>query len=209
MVGIPRQVYADVSAYNQLIPVEPKANHIYPIGPAIPIQISASDEVGYVRYALNDSDWKYLEGSGHGSFQGFFKLPKLAKKRQTLDFQALDKNEVPLAKKEVSFLAGVLQETVTIEPKTSAKGTKSLDFTVRLEDSLHHSIPKRKIYYGCFYSQSFHEGQGVLLTNESGQIAFSCPATPEPRDQYVLVAAGTDSPEHQRSSDMRIFKLGR
>jgi len=41
---------------------------------------------GYVRYSLNDGDWKYLDGSGHGWYQGFFKLPKLAKHRQNAGF---------------------------------------------------------------------------------------------------------------------------
>ncbi len=87
MVGIPRQVYHDVSAYNQLIPIEPKANHIYPIQQPVPIQVNVSDDVGYVRCSVNDGDWKYLDGSGHGWFQGFFKLPKLAKKRQDMNFR--------------------------------------------------------------------------------------------------------------------------
>ncbi len=209
MDGIPRQIYRDVSAYNQMIPVEPKANHIYPIGQPIPIQTNVSDEVSYVRYSLNDGDWKYLDGSGHGWFQGFFKLPKLAKKRQTLNFQALDKSETLLASKEVSFLAGVLQESLTINPRSGAGGGKSLEFVTRLEDSLHHPLAQRKIYYGCFDPAGFGERQGIVSTDAGGSATFSClPIEPAP-SRYLYVAAGTDSPERARSSDFRIFKLGR
>ena len=52
MEGIPRQVYKDVSAYNLLIPIEPRANHIYPIQEPIPIQVNTADEVAYIRYKL-------------------------------------------------------------------------------------------------------------------------------------------------------------
>ena len=117
MAGVPRQVYKDVSAYNQMIPIEPKANHIYPISQPVPIQANASDDVAYVRYNVNDGDWTYLDGSGHGWFAGFFKLPKLAKKRQDMNFQALDKDETVLATKKISFLAGVLEESVAIDLK--------------------------------------------------------------------------------------------
>ncbi len=209
MIGVPRQIYKDVSAYNQIIPLEPRANHIYPIAQPVPIQVNTADEVAYVRYSLNDGDWKYLDGSGHGLFQGFFKLPKLAKKRQTLDFQALNKDETVLATKEVSFLAGVLEESVTIELKSPGRGAKALEFTAKLEDRLHHPIAQRKVYFGCFFPVSFREGQGTLTTNETGQVSFSCPAVPETRDRYVFVAAGTDSPERMRTADLRIFKLSR
>lgn len=207
-VGIPRQIYKDVSTYNQLIPVEPKTNHIYPIAQPVPIQVNAPDDVIHVRYTVNDGDWKYLDGSGHGWFQGFFKLPKLAKKRQTMNFQALDKDETVLATKEVSFLAGVLEESVTIEIKGTGRGAKALEFSVKLEDSLHHPLTQRKVYYGCFFPISFGEARGTLTTNDSGQGTFTCQTTPEPHDRYIFVAAGTDRPEHVRTSDLRIFKLG-
>ena len=120
MDGIPRQIFRDVSAYNQMVPVEPKTNHIYPIGQPIPIQINTAEDVGYVRYSLNDGDWKYLDGSGHGWFAGFFKLPKLAKNRQSLALQALNPNETLLESKRVSFLAGVLEESLTLAQRSAA-----------------------------------------------------------------------------------------
>jgi len=206
MPGIPRQIYKDVSAYNQLIPVEPKANHIYPIQQPVPIQVNASDEVFYARYNLNNGDWKYLDGSGHGWFQGFFRLPKLAKKRQTLALQALGKDETLLATKEVSFLAGILQEFIKIESKNSGLA-KPLEFTVQLEDSLHHPIAQRKVDFGCFDPVHFGEQQGAIITDIQGVAVFSClPLTPSPA-RYVFVAAGTESPERLRASDLRIFEL--
>ena len=42
MDGVPRQVYQDVSVYNQLIPMEPKANHIYPIGQPVAIRVNVA-----------------------------------------------------------------------------------------------------------------------------------------------------------------------
>ncbi len=205
--GIPRQVYQDVAVYNQMIPVEPKANHIYPIGQPIPIQVNGSDEVAYIRYSLNNGDWKYLDGSGRGWFQGFFKLPKLAKKRQILALQALNKDETLLAKKEVSFLAGVLQEFVTIEPRSTAKGAKSLEFVVKVEDSLHHAMTQRKVDFGCFDPIHFGERQGTIVTDASGMGSFSCLPLSRSPAQYIYVAAGTDSPDRVRTSDLRIFKL--
>ncbi len=202
--GVPRQVYKDLAAYNEIIPVEPKSNHLYPIQQPVPILVNTGDDVAYVRYALNDSDWKYLDGSGHGWFQGFFKLPKLAKKRQTLDVQALGTDETVLASKEVSFLAGVLQEYLTIELKTP----KTLEFTVKIENSLHQPIAKRKIQFGCFEPLHFAERQGTLVTDAEGAVSFSClPLTPAP-GPYLYVAAGTDSPDRIRTSDMKVFKLG-
>ena len=210
MDGIPRQIYHDVSAYNQMIPIEPKANHIYPIGQPIPILVNTSDEVGYVRYSLNDSDWKYLDGSGHGWYQGFFKLPKLAKHRQTLAFQALNKDESPLAKKEVSFLAGILQQSLTIDQKNGAKGNKHLEFVAKVEDGLHHPVTQCKVYYGCFDPVGFGENQGTVNTDAAGAAVFSClPSVSSAKAglPYLYVAAGTDSPDRVRTSDLRIFKL--
>jgi hypothetical protein len=212
MDGIPRQVYRDVSVYNQLVPLEPKDNHLYPIQQPLPIQVNGSDDVANVRYCLNDGEWTRLDGSGHGWFQGSFRLPKLARKRQSMTFQAFDKNETLLATKSVSFLAGVLPERVTIEPKKGTRlpaGRQVLAFSVTVKDGLDHPIAGRKVYVGCFCPVSFREGQDALTTNESGEIAFSCPALPESRDRYLFVAAGTDSPERRRTADLRIFKLGR
>jgi len=204
MDGIPRQIYRDVTVYNQLIPVEPKDNHIYPIQQPLPIQVNAADDVVYVRYNLNDGDWTYLDGSGKGWFQGSFKLPKLARKRLTLSFQALDKDETVLAKKSVSFLAGVQSEKVTLELKNSSR----LEFTATVLGGDHLPIEGRKVSYGCFYPISFKEGKGTLTTNAAGQIIFSCPVVNGAPARYLFVAAGTDSPEYRRTSDLRIFKLG-
>jgi len=209
MDGIPRKIYSDVAAYNQMIPIEPKSNHLYPIGPPLPIQVNTSDEVGFVRYSLNDGDWKYLDGSGHGWFQGFFKLPKLAKRRQTLALQALNKDETLLASKEVSFLAGVLLESVTIDQKTTTGGNKNLEFTVKAQDGLHHPVAQHKVYYGCFDPIGFGERQGTAITGPEGTVSFSClPLSPGPT-RYVYVAAGTDDADRVRTSDMKIFTLSK
>src|SRR5262249_40870187 len=114
MNGIPRQIYADAAYYNQLIPIEPKANHRYPILQALPIQVNTADDVVYVRSNLNHGEWTNLDGSGHGWFQGSFQLPKLARKRQTVTLQAMDKDETILAEKTISFLAGGLTERLTL-----------------------------------------------------------------------------------------------
>ena len=39
MDGLPRQVYRDVSLYNEALIIEPKANHLYPIAERIPIKV--------------------------------------------------------------------------------------------------------------------------------------------------------------------------
>jgi len=204
MDGIPRQIYRDVSIYNHMIPFEPKDNHIYPIQQPLTIQVNGSDDVAYVRYSLNDGDWTYLDGSGKGWFQGSFKLPKLARKRQTLALQALDKNETLLVKKSVSFLAGVQPERITVEPRKNSR----LEFTATVQGGDHRPIEGRKVAFGCFYPISFKEGNGFQTTDASGQISFSCPAVSGAPARYLFVAAGTDSPEHLRACDLRIFKLG-
>jgi hypothetical protein len=205
MNGIPRQVYKDVALYNHLIPIEPKENHLYPIQQPLPIQVNGSDDVVSVRYGLNDGEWAVLDGSGRGWFQGSFRLPRLAKKRQSITFQALDKNETVIATKSISFLAGLLPESVILEPK---KGSH-LEFSATIEDGLRHPIGNRKVNYGCFYPISFKESRGTLTTGASGQVTFVCSVAPEPRDRYVFIAVGTDSLEKVRSSDLRIFKLGK
>jgi hypothetical protein len=202
MNGIPRQAYRDAAIYNELIAIDPKANHLYPILQPLPIHVNAADDVAYVRYSLNDGDWTYLDGSGHGWFQGSFQLPKLARKRQDMLFQAMDKNETVLAKKKVSFLAGVLPEQLKIEPEK-----KNLSFRVTVLDGNGKPAAQRKVDYGCFDPIRFGERQGTLITDASGGVSFSClPITPMPT-QYLYVAAGTESPERARTSDLRIFKL--
>jgi hypothetical protein len=207
MNGIPRQIYRDVSAYNHLIPIEPKTNHYYPVEEPVSIQVNTSDKVTHVRYGLNHSDWKYLDGSGKGWFQGFLKLPKLARRRQTLLLQALDKKETVLASKEVSFLAHIKGERITVEPRSAIKGKNASEFVARVENSLRLPIRQRRVHFGCFDPVSFGERMGSAVTDTSGQVVFSCsPMSPAPR-QYLFVAAGTDSDDRVRTSDLRIFKL--
>jgi len=159
--------------------------------------------VVYLRTSLNNGDWITLDSSGKGWFQGSFKLPKLARKRQTLAFQALDKNETLLAKREVSFLTEVLPEHLTIAPSSDKK---NLSFRVTVQDGQQKPIAGRKVDYGCFDPVRFGENQGTAVTDV---IAFSClPISPAPT-QFIYVAAGTNSPERARTSDLRIFQLGK
>ncbi len=209
MNGVPRQVYHDVTAYNHVIPVEPRTNHYYPVDQPVSIQVNTSDSVVYVRYSINHADWKYLDGSGHGWFQGFFKLPKLAKRRQTLALEALDKKETVISAKEVSFLAGVLEESISVQPRTAAKGSKSQEFVARVLDGLRRPIADRKVYFGCFDPVAFGERLGQVTTNASGEASFACqPVSPTPT-RYIFAAAGTENPDRVRVSDLRVFKLGR
>ncbi len=201
MDGIPRQIYHDVSLYNHLIPWRPKANHYYPILQSLPIDVFGSEEVADIQYAMNGGDWKTLEASGHGYFHGFFSLPDLAKKRQTMTFQALDKDGTVLATKKISFLASMQPERVKIE----SAGQKDLLFEVTALDGEFNPIARRKIYYGCFDPVRFGESQGTLTANDHGTVTFSC-ADAHP-SSYLYVAAGTDSPEHVRAADLRIFKV--
>jgi hypothetical protein len=204
MNGIPRQIYHDVSIFNQLTPVEPLDNHLYPILQSLPIQIYASDNVAYVRYSLNDGDWTYLDNGGKGWFRGNFKLPKLARKRQTLALQALSEDETVLAKKSVSFLAGVLPEKVTIEPMK----TSHLQFLATVLGGNRLPVEGRKVSFACFYPISFKDVGGVQTTNSAGQMTFTCPEASNEPERYLMVAAGTTNPDHLHTSDLRIFKLG-
>ncbi len=209
MNGVPRQIYRDVTTYHHLIPIEPKANHSYPIEGPISIQVTTSEKVKSVRYSLNHGDWALLDGSRRGWFQGFIKLPKLAKSRQSVMLQAFDKNESVLAAKEISFLAGVPQESISVEPRSSTPKNGTLEFVVRVQDGSRHPIDKRKVYYGCFSPIGFGERQGTAITNVKGEAFFSClPMEPEPA-RYIFAAAGTDSPDRVRVADLRVLKLSR
>lgn len=208
MIGIPRQIYRDVKAYNHLIPLEPKTNHTYSVGDPLNIRVFTSDTAAYVRYSLNNGDWKYLDGSGRGWYQGFLKLPKLAKRRQTLALQALDKNETVLASKEVSFLAGILEESITVTPAASAQGKRGMEFSVLVQSGMKLPVMNRKVYVGCFDPVNFGEIVGTVTTDRSGMATFSCQGlTPNPT-RYIFAAAGTDSEDRVRVSDLRIFQLG-
>jgi hypothetical protein len=129
-------------------------------------------------------------------------MPKLAKHRQTLTIQAFNNDETLLAQKEVSFLADVQPESITIQPNGSG-------FAAQVQDGLHHPVTGRKVYFGCFDPVLFGEQQGVTTTNLSGQADFSCRSIQPAPHQYLYVAAGTDSPDRVRTSDLRIFKLGK
>lgn len=207
MEGIPRQVYHDITGYNEAILLQPKSNHIYGVSETVPIHVYGADNVASVNYSLNEGDWRPLEGSGHGWFQGFFKFPKLARHRQRLGIEAMDDHGTVVDRKEVTFVTGVQPEQVTIQ---SGGGTnKSLLFTVRVTDGYHQPLVQRKVYYGFFYPLSLRESQGSQLTNDKGEVALVCPLPPQPNDRYLFVSAGTDSPDRIRSGDMRIFTLGK
>ena len=93
--GLPRQILADVKAYNQLIPVDPKVDHFYPVDIPIPVRVYGSPETVGMRMSVNGGDWIRLQGSGEGLFVGSFKLGKLARRRQRISLQALDKDLIP------------------------------------------------------------------------------------------------------------------
>jgi hypothetical protein len=209
MAGIPRRIYTDVGAYNQLIPIEPKANHFYPNLQPLEIRVYGSENIVHMAYSVNHGDWKRLDSSGRGWFQGSFALPKLARRRQTMTFQAMDKDETVLAEKEISFLTGVLPEHVNIQPGSKAGGNSPLQFIVQVTDGKNVPIGNRKVYWGCFYPISFREAQGIQTTGADGKLSFHCSVSPEAKDRYIFVAAGTDSPDRVRSGNLRIFTRSR
>jgi hypothetical protein len=47
------------------------------------------------------------------------------------------------------------------------------------------------------------------MTDAGGSATFACLPISPPPSRYMYVAAGTDTPERVRVSDLRIFKLGR
>jgi len=206
MAGVPRQVYRDLTSYNEALVLEPKEDHSYPILQPVPIRIYAAENVTEVRYNLNGGDWLPLNGSSQGWWEGFFKLPKLARKRQRISIQAInDAGEIVITK-SVSFVAAERPESLTIDAKTSAKGIPT--FTARLVDGKYHPIAGRAIAFGCFYPLSLIEGQASATTAADGQASFSCPRPPAPGDRYVFIAAGTRSPDRIQAGDMKIFRLG-
>jgi hypothetical protein len=207
MDGVPRQVVADVSAYNEVIVLEPKADHFYAVQKPVQIQAYGADNITEMQYNLNDGDWTPLSASEHGWFEGFLKLPKLARKRQSITIQALDADGKTLAKKQISFIAALQPEQVTLESKASG-GRGGLSFSALVRDS-QQPIAQRKVDVGCFYPISMRESQATIKTDAAGRVAFQCTVAPQAKDVYVFVAAGTDSPERVRAGDMRIYQLGR
>jgi len=209
MEGIPRQVYHDLIGFNEAVLLEPKANHIYDVGSSVPIEVYGADNVAGVNYSLNGSDWKSLDASGRGWFQGFFKFPKLARKRQRLMIQAMDADERVLDQKEVSFLTAVLAEHVTIEPLPGAKHPNAAQFKITVLDGRYKPVVRRKVYFGFFYPLTLRDTQGSEMTNEAGEIIVANSLAPQPEDRFLYVSAGTDSPDRVRAGDMRIFTIGK
>ena len=195
MDGIPRQAYSDVKEYNQLIPVEPKANHFYPVQVIEPIQVYGSPETVSIRYSLNGSDWLRLQGSNQGLFVGSFTLGKLARHRQRLALQALDKDDSVIAQKELSFIAALEPESVRLALNTSQTKAQ-LAFHVVVRDGDEQPIAARKVLYGCFYPVSFQESEGTVVTDAAGLATFTCPTPTAGPERYLYAAAGTDSPDH-------------
>ena len=215
MEGIPRQVYHDLIGFNEAVLLQPKANHIYDVTKTAPIQVYGADNVAGVSYSLNGGDWKPLDTSGRGWFQGFFKFPKLARKRQRLAIKAMDADERILDQKEVSFLTAVQAEHLKVESVRASsrrgdnKGEGAAQFKISVTDGQYKPIAQRKVYFGFFYPLTLRETQGMQMTNDTGEIIVANPLAPLPEDQYLYVSAGTDSPDHVRTGDMRIFKLGK
>jgi len=206
MDGVPRQIYRDVTRYNEVILVEPKADHFYGLRDAIAVQVYGAPNVARVRYSLNGEDWRPVENAGQGWWQTFFKLPALAKNRQHLAIQALDSDDRVLETKDVSFLAALSPEQVDIQPG----GGAGLAFTIQVSRGNHRPIPGRKVTIGFFYPLSQRESESVLTTDAGGRIRTRCALAPRvPEDDYLYVSAGTSSPENVRAGDLRIFRLGR
>jgi hypothetical protein len=207
MDGIPRQIYRDVTVFNQVFLIDPKANHYYPVGQPIPIHVYASDNVAGVDFSVNGGEWSSLKGSGHGGFHGFFQMPKTAKRRQRMSVRAVDSINQELARKDISFIAAGGPEHVVIGLLDMNKKTGVLKSTVLLTDDKQKPIPNRKVHYGFFFPNGWRESQGTVTTDARGEAILVAPLRPRDDDQYVFVAAGTDSPDRVRASDMRLFTL--
>ncbi len=203
--GIPRQIYHDLIAHNEALILEPKTDHDYDVGQSLPIRVYAAENAAEVRYSLNGDDWVSLEGSQQGWWQGFFKLPKLARKRQHIVVEALDDKGSRLVSKDVSFLAAEKPESLSLDAGTGKKG---LSFTVKVLDGRYHPIAARKITFGCFYPVSLKESQGSVTTTADGQASFVCLPSDNSQERYVFAAAGTEGADRVRVGDMKIFKLG-
>jgi hypothetical protein len=208
MEGIPRQVYRDVTVYNEALIIEPKANHLYNVDERVPIHVFTAENIAGVDCSLNGAEWKSLEGSGHGWWSGFFQLPKTAKHRQRLTVRALDDTRTELARKEVSFIAAVPLEHITIGLLDMSKKTGALRCTVQVTDDKQHPIAQRKVTFGFFFPAGWREAQGTLVTDSHGEITLNCPLLPQSDDRILFVAAGTDNSDLVRTGDMRLFKLG-
>lgn len=206
LIGKPRIALKDVTAHNEIVVLEPHANHYYPVLTSIPIQVATADNITGVRFTINGGDYTSLEGSGHGGWHGFFRLPKLARKRQRLTVQALDPHQAVIMEKDISFLAALSPEKVLIEPSSDAKD--ALSFRIKVRDSQLQPIAERKITYGFFLPVSQREIGGTGMTNAQGELTVRCSLVPQKGDRYLYLAAGTKRPENVTASDLRIFTLG-
>jgi hypothetical protein len=205
--GIPRQVYKDVMAYNQVIPLDPKMNHLYKVGEQIPIRIYTSENIGGVDVSLNGGEWRPLRGSGNGNWLGFFNLPKTARRRQRLTVRGTDSIGQELARKEISFVTATSPEHVTIGLLETVKKTGTLQCRILVTDDKQKPIAHRKVYFGFFLPADWREAQGTQLTDARGEVLLTCPLPIQSSDRFLYVAAGTDNIDSIRTADMRIFKL--
>jgi hypothetical protein len=209
MDGVPRIALADLKTYNQLTPVEPKADHFYPVQVPIPIRVFGSPETVGMRMSLNGGDWTRLQGSGQGLYVGSFKLPKLARRRQRLSLQALDKDDSAIAQKDISFIAALDPETVRVALDGAARGSQKFSFHVVVRNGDGQPIAQRKVYFGCFYPVSAQQAQGTIVTDAAGLASFSCAFPSQEVERYLYAAAGTDSLERVRTGDLHIFSLSK
>lgn len=206
-LGVPRRLFRDVQAYNQILFVEPRANHFYPVEKLHPIEIFGADNISGIRFSLNDGDYTPLKASGHGYFSGFFKLDKLARRRQKMTIQGLDVNHAVVMEKDLSFLAAISPETVTIE-STPEGGAGKLSFTVKALDGGGKPLANRKINFGFFLPVTMRETGGTQTTNATGEVTLTCSLALKKDDRFLLLAAGTRSPDRVTAGDMRLFALG-
>ena len=209
MDGIPRRALQDLKEYNQITVLEPKTDHFYPPLQTEPIAVYGSPETIGVRYSLNGGDWIRLQGSHEGWFIGSFKLPKLARRRQRLAFQALDKEDSVVGEKEVSFVAALEPESMRVALNPTGETAARLSFHAVVRNGDGQPVAKRNVLFGCFYPVSGLEDQGTATTDSTGLATFTCTMPKDRPERYLYAAAGTDSPEHVRSGDLRIFELGR
>ncbi|OGR89604.1 MAG: hypothetical protein A2992_07610 [Elusimicrobia bacterium RIFCSPLOWO2_01_FULL_59_12] len=208
MKGIPRRAYYDVMQHNLAVVVEPKSNHLYPVADRIPLRVFTPGVVAGVDWTLNGGEWRSLEGSGRGGWHGFVQLPKTAKRRQRVTVRAVDGKNMELARKEVSFVAEVPAERVSIGLLEMSKKTGLMSCPVRITDGHQRPIARRKVFFGCYFPSGWRESSGVQVTNAQGDITLTCTVPPRAGDRFLFVAAGTDSPDRVRAGDMRLFRLG-
>lgn len=204
--GRPRKIYRDLAAFNALVILEPKANHLYPGGSPLLLRASTSPDAVFAQFSVNGGDWRHLEGSGTGNWQAFVGLDPKAKRRQRITVRALDRHQSVLMQKEVSFVYAVEPERLSVLPQRTKGSGGTLQFTAQWTDASKKPLANRKIVSGCFYPVSLRESRGTGATDESGRVAIHCSA-PAAEDRYVYVAAGGNTPDLVRIGDWQIFEL--